>query len=45
MDRHREGLFPREAWVTWLKETGFAATYRLDRWNRDVFTGTKQRSP
>jgi SAM-dependent methyltransferase len=44
MDRHREGLFPREAWLTWLREIGFAAMGRLDRWNRDVFTGTKQRS-
>jgi SAM-dependent methyltransferase len=43
MDRHREGLFRREAWLTWLKEAGFAATCRLDRWNRDVFSGTKQR--
>jgi SAM-dependent methyltransferase len=43
MDRHREGLFPREAWLTWLKEAGFAATCRLDRWNRDVFSGTKRR--
>jgi SAM-dependent methyltransferase len=42
MDRHREGLFPREAWLTWLKEAGFAARCQQDRWNRDVFSGRKQ---
>jgi SAM-dependent methyltransferase len=42
MDRHREGLFPREAWLTWLKEAGFAAKCQRDRWNRDVFSGRRQ---
>jgi SAM-dependent methyltransferase len=41
MDRHREGLFPREAWLTWLKEAGFTATSRMDPWERDVFSGRK----
>jgi hypothetical protein len=42
MDRRREGLFPRAAWLTWLNEAGFAATGRLDPWNRDVFSGMKR---
>lgn len=41
MDRHREGLFPRAAWLAWIVEAGFRATSRLDPWNRDVFTGRK----
>lgn len=40
-DRHREGLFPRAAWLTWMREAGFAASTRMDPWNRDVFTGRK----
>lgn len=43
MDRHHMGLFPREAWLTWLTEAGFVATGRLDPWKRDVFSGTKRR--
>ena len=43
MDRHREGLFPREAWLTWLNEAGFASSCRPDPWMRDVFSGTKRR--
>jgi SAM-dependent methyltransferase len=41
MDRHREGLFPRASWLTWLREAGFTPTGRLDPWNRDVFCATK----
>jgi SAM-dependent methyltransferase len=40
-DRHREGLFPRAAWFTWMREAGFKPTSRIDPWNRDVFTGRK----
>lgn len=40
-DRHTEGLFPREAWLTWLRETGFDPTARLDPWDRDVFVARK----
>lgn len=40
-DRHREGLFPREAWLTWLREAGFEATSRTDPWNRDVFVADR----
>ncbi len=42
MDRHREGLFPRAAWLMWLNEAGFAAHSRMDPWNRDVFVGRKR---
>jgi SAM-dependent methyltransferase len=38
-DRHREGLFPRAAWLEWIRDAGFtAASSRMDRWHRDVFT-------
>jgi SAM-dependent methyltransferase len=40
-DRHVEGLFPRAAWITWLREAGFDAASRLDRWQRDVFSGRR----
>ena len=40
-DRHREGLSPRAAWMTWFGEAGFTASSRMDPWNRDVFTGRK----
>lgn len=42
LDRHRAGLFSREAWQTWLTEAGFVATSRLDPWHRDVFSGRKR---
>lgn len=41
-DRHREGLFPRAAWLQWLDEAGFTATSRIDPWRRDVFSGLKR---
>jgi SAM-dependent methyltransferase len=41
MDRHREGLFPRAAWLDWLNEAGFAAKCRRDPWNREMFCGRK----
>jgi SAM-dependent methyltransferase len=40
-DRHVEGLFPRAAWLTWLRDAGFDSRSRLDRWQRDVFSGRK----
>ena len=40
-DRHVEGLFPRTSWLTFLREAGFDAASRLDRWHRDVFAGRK----
>jgi SAM-dependent methyltransferase len=42
MDRHREGLFPRQSWLTWMDEAGFTATARVDPWERDVFSGRKR---
>jgi SAM-dependent methyltransferase len=42
MDRHREGLFPRDAWLKWMNEAGFTAASRIDPWDRDVFTGRKR---
>lgn len=29
-DRRRLGLFAQSAWMTWLRETGFAAPCRID---------------
>jgi SAM-dependent methyltransferase len=43
-DRHQFGVYPRAAWLEWLREAGFAARSRLDPWGRDVFTGRKARS-
>lgn len=43
-DRHREGLFPRAAWLSWLQEAGFAATSRMDPWDRDVFVARRPRA-
>jgi SAM-dependent methyltransferase len=40
-DRHREGLFPRAAWLAWMTDAGFSASSRIDPWNRDVFVGKK----
>jgi SAM-dependent methyltransferase len=36
---HQNGLFPRAAWHTWLREAGFDVTSRIDPWDRDVFVG------
>jgi SAM-dependent methyltransferase len=43
-DRHIEGLFPRAAWLAWLRDAGFDAHSRLDPWQRDVFSGRKRSS-
>jgi len=37
MDEHTLGVFPRAAWLEWLRDTGFEVTARMDPWNRDVF--------
>ncbi len=42
-DVHHNGVFPRATWIALLAEAGFAATSRLDQWNRDVFTGRRVR--
>jgi len=44
-DRHVEGVFPRAAWLEWLRGAGFDATSRIDRWDRDVFSGRKSNTP
>ena len=41
---HRNGLFPRGAWIAWLRDAGFDATSRIDPWGRDVFIGRKRSS-
>ena len=43
-DHHQFGLFARQAWLDWLRETGFVPETRMDPWNRDVFTGRKRRN-
>lgn len=40
-DRHREGLFPHAAWMSWMRETGFSTTSRRDPWDRDVFLAVR----
>jgi SAM-dependent methyltransferase len=40
-DRHIEGIFPRAAWLAWLRDAGFDAASRIDPWGRDVFSGRK----
>lgn len=40
-DRHLEGLFPRAAWLDWLRRVGFAARSVIDPWGRDIFLGVK----
>jgi len=42
LDRHREGVFARRAWLAWLADAGFSATTRTDPWRRDVFVGRKR---
>lgn len=43
-DHHVFGLFPRAAWLDWLRAEGFEATARLDPWNRDLFIARKPTS-
>ncbi|HYI03068.1 class I SAM-dependent methyltransferase [Hyalangium sp.] len=42
---HREGLFRRDDWLTWLRETGCAARSVRDQWGREVFIGVRTPSP
>ena len=39
---HRNGIFPRASWRSWLAEAGIDATGRIDEWGRDVFVGRKR---
>lgn len=41
-DRHEEGVFPHAAWLSWLRDAGFASTSRRDRWDREMFLGRRR---
>jgi SAM-dependent methyltransferase len=41
-DRHVEGLFPRETWLTLLRAAGFEPTIIHDEWGRDLFVGRRR---
>ncbi len=41
-DRHREGLFRLEDWLTWLREAGCTARTHRDAWGRPVLVGVKE---
>ena len=36
-DRHVEGLFSRDLWLSWFAEAGLSVHCSVDRWNRNVF--------
>jgi SAM-dependent methyltransferase len=40
--RYRVGLFPRAAWLDWLRDAGCTPRSRMDPWDRDVFVGVKK---
>lgn len=42
-DRHIHGLFSRDQWLTWLRETGFEPEVVHDKWGRDVFVAARKR--
>lgn len=37
LDRHVGGLFPRAAWLGWLRDAGFSAQVFTDPWDREIF--------
>jgi SAM-dependent methyltransferase len=41
LDRHELGLFPRAAWLEWLREAGLSPSLRADPWRSDLFVGSK----
>ncbi len=43
MDRHKFGIFPRAAWLSWLEQAGFTAGSTIDPWKRDIFVARKPR--
>jgi SAM-dependent methyltransferase len=43
LDRHREGLFAREQWLSWLREAGFDPRIRVDPWRQDTFVAIRAR--
>lgn len=44
-ERQRYGLFPRQAWLDWLRDAGVDAAARRDPWGRDVFVGRRLAAP
>lgn len=40
-EQHREGLFRREDWLTWMREAGCPAHTRPDPWGRELIIGVK----
>jgi len=40
-DRHIHGLFGRDEWMAWLRETGFEPEVVRDKWGRDVFIAAR----
>ena len=43
-EHHQEGLFPRADWLDWLKAAGFDCRVVEDKWDRDLFIGTRRGS-
>lgn len=41
LDRHRAGVFSREAWRHGVEAAGFEVRVRTDPWRRDVFVGRR----
>jgi SAM-dependent methyltransferase len=41
LDRHVEGLFARDRWLSWFAEAGLPARVVHDAWDRDVFVATR----
>jgi SAM-dependent methyltransferase len=39
LDRHLEGLFPRQTWLDTLQEVGLGAETVVDPWERHIFLG------
>jgi SAM-dependent methyltransferase len=41
LDHHLIGLFPRGAWLEWMREAGLLTRVQRDPWRNDVFVGIK----
>jgi hypothetical protein len=41
-DRHVEGLFPRDSWLSWFREAGLPAKCSTDCWNRNIFIASPE---
>ena len=41
LDQHQLGLFPRAAWLEWLRAAGLSASTHADPWRTDLFVGQK----